>query len=170
MDIVRRSSIKDCIYIYIIKDLGYDGFFNYEIDEIALEKLPSELSHRFQPFKKSPSIAIFNKDILILKKTWNKNNFKNNEYFLELNELELEKIEQVNFSKQSQGCSKKEIFNYLKKILLTIPISELYDLLGDYPEEQLQEYKKHMDKYISFLTEKIEKTYESLELYRQGKL
>ncbi len=157
-------------FIYIIKDLGYDGFFNFEIDKKSLQDMDFSIQKRFQPYQNSPSIAVFNKKVLELKKVWTKSNFTNNKYFIELREEELQIIENTNFSWQSRGHSKKEIFNHLKQIILTIPISELYDLLGDYPEKQLQEYKKHMDEYISFLAEKIDKTYKSLELYRQGKL
>ena len=51
--------------VRIIKVLNYDGFFNYEIDKIGLDFLHKIGNYSFTASDiKSPSIAIFNKNIL----------------------------------------------------------------------------------------------------------
>ena len=68
------------IFIDSIRNLGYDGFFNFEIDKVVLQRLHSNLRFQFDFYQGSPAVAVFNKDILLLQKTWNKNNFEEKRY------------------------------------------------------------------------------------------
>lgn len=151
------------IFIDIIKELNYDGFFNYEIDETALKKIPNNCLPKYNSVRQSPAIAVFNKDILVLNKTWDQYNFKDNKTFVELHEIERAFIEQVSFSRQRSGYSVKDVFNYLKKIVLTFTISELYNILKPISQDEIVEFQESQKRYSEALEKRVDKIYKILE-------
>ncbi len=142
-------------FIDIIRNLGYDGFFNFEIDKVALQRLHSNLRFQFDFYQGSPAVAVFNKDILVLRKTWSKNNFEDNSEFQELKKEELDIIETINLDWQSQGKSKKEILDYLRKRTLTVKPLEIQELLVDYPQDTLKIYNEQINRYTTDLENKL---------------
>lgn len=61
--IIRDNQLRDDL-IYIIRELKYDGYFNFEIDDKMIDDLHSRGIYRYDFQKHSPSIGIFNTDIL----------------------------------------------------------------------------------------------------------
>lgn len=77
----------------IIRDLGYDGYFNFEIDSIAVEMLRRSEEFRYDDFDiKSPAIGLFNKDVLMKVYKYDESNIESYPEYEKLRQRELEHI------------------------------------------------------------------------------
>lgn len=132
--------------IEIVKDLGYDGYFNWEIDKKMLDDYHERNMYKFDLRIKSPSIGIFNKKILIKKKVWDKSNYNQSKDFLKFKETELEIIKEKALKDKVEYKDPKETIDYLRKCILVIPYEQIKQIIEETTlEEAVIDKIKHLE-------------------------
>lgn len=103
-DIYRKELIA------IIKDLGYDGYFNYEFDQESMEKLKS-FGFDDIPFESNnPSIGVFNNNIFKKVRTWTLDEFIDSDFTVKYKQKEIEELRGYYISRSKYGFSKEELY------------------------------------------------------------
>lgn len=139
-------------YLKKLKNLGYDGYFNYEIDDelvwhsIIANKCINTL------YKQSPSIGIFNKNIL--QKIETINNPTKDERIKQYKSLELEYIEyQILKLYKNDKFTDFELYCLYDKLRSQIlnfePKQILYMIFKFNPEKYINDYNELKKKFGS---------------------
>lgn len=132
--------------IEIVKDLGYDGYFNWEIEKEMLDDYHEKNMYKFDLRIKSPSIGIFNKKILIKNKVWDKSNYEDCEDFLKFKETELKIIKEKALEGKRNYKSNKEIIDYLRKCILVISYEQIKQIVEETTlKEAVEDKIKHLE-------------------------
>lgn len=127
---LRENSIKESL-ISIVQQLGYDGYFNWEIDDKVLDKYHRDNIFKFDFFKESPSIGIFNKNILVTKNVWNKNNYKDCKNYKDFVELELKIIKDKALEDKRNYIDSKDTINFLRRRILAVPYEQIKQIVEE---------------------------------------
>lgn len=127
---IREPSIKDDL-IYIVRQLGYDGYFNWEIDEKVLKEYHKNNMFKFDFFTESPSVGIFNKDILIQKTIWNKSNYKDCKNYQKFESAELELVKEQALQGKRDYKSNSDIINFLRRRILSVPYEKIKQIVEE---------------------------------------
>lgn len=133
--VILEGDYNRQILIDIIKDLGYDGYFNYEIDKESIDFL-----HKAGVFKysdltiKQPSICIFNKDSIKKVFEWDKKSLLRNSKF---NDIKNKEIEWFSYKVRNKMLETKDEFDEeffiegMYRLTLTLDKNELYDIIDE---------------------------------------
>lgn len=141
--------------IAIVKDLGYDGYFNWEIDEKVLKEYHEKDIYKWDFREGSPSIGIFNKKILIKKQVWNKNNFDQCEDFIDFKNLELEIIKEKTLNLKYEKKNNQYIIDYLRKRILAIPYEQIKEIVENITlTEAIKYHKKNLEESKDLILER----------------
>lgn len=152
---IRDNQLRDDL-IYIIRDLKYDGYFNFEIDQKMLDELHDRNIYKYDNQKHSPAIGIFNTDILILKNTWDKNNFELCSAFTEFKNEETKRLKEIALFEKSKNTSSKEIINFIRKQTISLTYEEIIKLTVNINLKEALAYKRALEKTIDLFLERIE--------------
>lgn len=107
--------------IIAIKSLGYDGYFNYEIDENFYKEIRKYPWCRFSELQiKSPAIAIFNENAIKKITSYNKTNFTKFDIF-----NKIKKEEKKSVLSDAYDKNEEEAFKLLRNRILTLSDEEL---------------------------------------------
>lgn len=130
--------------LHSVKQLGYDGYFNYEIDKDSIDELHSYDIFKFSDLVvKSPSIGIFNKDILEKVFEYDENNI---EKYPEFDKLKNEEIEYVNSLAKRSILKYKDNFDEdmfidnVSKLCVLLSKEEIFNIVENINLEDLKEY------------------------------
>lgn len=133
------------MFIQIIRELGYDGYFNKEIDEMVLESYHKEGIYKFSNLTHSPAVALFNKDKLI----------KLNQYNIEdMVDLEYEKnlVEQKAyiFLLKDRAYPPRKFLQNMWNITYGITAKEILSIFQNITDEKLENKERVLKETIDF--------------------
>lgn len=160
--------------IYSIKQLGYNEYFNFEIDKDSIDNIHKWGLMKFSDLvSESPSIGIFDTDILKKEKEYTNNNIQSYSEYNKLKNREKEYVETLALKQilKNKNCFDKNyfinnIFNicgFLTKKDIQIIIENIStEALFEYLNEGLQFVKNLNFKYhgFKFDKEKVLKEYQ----------
>ncbi len=174
-------------FINIIKDLGYDGYFNYEYDEVLINHLwEAEYFDVNFAHKSQPGIAFFNRDALVEVESWSGKKLINSDFYRELHQKELKAIFEHTWNIIDDPDKLMRTPPKLAKGFITMPTTDdvinamLHEI--DYGEEKIEQQKEKeiekrkaiietmisRQKYDKSIKEKFtEEDYKSEELFRK---
>ena len=142
-----------------IKSLGYDGYFNYEIDEVRYEKIKHSSFCNFSSLQiKSPSVAIFNinKSCEKVAAYSKKEDFEKNPEIKEIKQQEKDYIirSAAHFGKKTE----EEIFYTFRRRIITLTDEELKDAIKRANRKEIiQEQKEREKQYLKSLKQRLDK-------------
>ena len=132
--VLLGSKFRD-IFINIVIDLGYDGFFNFEFSN-AMNREYTLTNKFILDFKCGPSIGVLNKNAFTIKRTYNGiKEFNQVENLEKYKNQEKDAFSSIyNFLINDQHLTKEEILKYFKQDSILLTDEELKDLLfsGDF--------------------------------------
>ena len=144
-------------FIKIIKSLGYDGFFNYEVDKKFLRRMKKSPYWDFmnKVMIDNPSIGVFDESNLI--KVDSNIDFKSESSYKEFSDLEknfiaynlLNLLNNDNFDDEHKYMLYKSLCNSL----MTLSKDEIYELVFSYDKDFILNNSKDFMKKFEYLKE-----------------
>lgn len=127
--------------ISIIQDLGYDGYFNWEVDKKMLDDYHDRGIYKWDLRENSPSIGIFNKKILIKRNVWDKDNYEQCKDFLKFKETELKIVKEKALKDKANYVDSKKTIDSLRRIILSIPYEQIKQVVEETTLKEAALYK-----------------------------
>ena len=133
----------------IIKELGYDGYFNYEYD-LEMKNFLKNITSRSLPVSdKNPAIGVFHNDVFIKIKDWTIDEIRDSDFVSDYKKQEIEKLENLFKSELNRECSYRKCVDRLDDfyVLSKNEFFEYLDVLyADWtPEKAKKSYKKKLE-------------------------
>lgn len=144
-------------FIEIIKSLGYDGFFNYEVDKKFLRRMKKSPYWDFinKVMIDNPSIGVFDESNLI--KVDDNIDFKSENSYKEFSDLEKNFIAYnlLNLLKNDKFDDehKDMLYKSLCNSLMTLSKDEIYELVFSYDKDFILNNSKDFMKKFEYLKE-----------------
>lgn len=144
-------------FIKIIKSLGYDGFFNYEVDKKFLRRMKKSPYWDFmnKVMIDNPSIGVFDESNLI--KVDDNIDFKSENSYKEFSDLEKNFIAYnlLNLLKNDKFDDehKDMLYKSLCNSLMTLSKDEIYELVFSYDKDFILNNSKDFMKKFEYLKE-----------------
>lgn len=144
-------------FIEIIKSLGYDGFFNYEVDKKFLRRMKESPYWDFinKVMIDNPSIGVFDESNLI--KVDDNIDFKKESSYKEFSDLEKNFIAYSLLSLLNGGKFDDEhkdmLYKSLCNSLMTLSKDEIYELVFSYDKDFILNNSKDFMKKFEYLKE-----------------
>lgn len=140
--------------IIAIKSLGYDGYFNYEIDKNYYEETKDYCWCRFSELQiKSPAVAIFNENAIKKISSYNKTNFTKFDIF-----NKIKKEEKIYVLKAAYD--KNNAFELLRNRILTLSNDELKKQIElSQTDKNINFQKERKEIYEQYLKERFDNNY-----------
>lgn len=133
--------------IDIIKELGYDGYFNFEYDEELIKSFWRQNEFRINyTHRNQPGIAFFNKDALVEVESWSGKKLINSDFYKDLHQKELQAIFDQTWNIIDDPDTLIRTPCLLAKGFITMPTTN--DVVNatlneiDYNEERIQQKKE----------------------------
>ena len=145
--------------INIIKGLGYDGFFNYEISKSFLEHMKKLKTPINEVMLNNPSIGIFNKDILLPIDECNRNDFLKNKDWIDYKKKEESYVCYRALSLIQQNLwnnkEKQSLLEELSTTLIALSNTEITEIINGINEETLVNNAKYYMERFHYLKESL---------------
>lgn len=157
------------VLINIIKSLGYDGYFNYELDKNSVDALHKKGIFKYSDLVlKSPSIGIFNKNILTQVNVWNKNNISKNVNYSNIKEREINYLKDLAITKlldEKQNFKIQIFITNMYEQCLTLSEDDTLQVLKNITKKDLKDREISIDetlkndwRFSRFLDKKIKES------------
>lgn len=149
------SSNRECL-VNAIRTLGYDGYFNYEIDKELYNNAKNNPGLCFTNLQvKSSSVAVFNPEKTLIKiKEYSGKELFNLPQVQEFKKDEKNYI--VNFVKENSNKNEEQLFHILNKRIVSLTNPELYlTIRNALIPENIKEQKELEKKAVKFLRERL---------------
>lgn len=149
-DIKKRRKLLD-----LVESLGYDGYFNREVDKELMQHSVAANSITDRRLYNSPSIGIFNKDCLI--KTGTVDDIPNNYRIQKYRDLELDYIEYYLLKTYKESKSLSEAYDVLSEQILNFNSKQIMSIISKFNYKEFEKDYNDLCKEfgdISLFTEK----------------
>ena len=137
--------------------MGYDGYFNSEIDESRYEELKNSSFCNFSALQvKSPSAAIFNldKSCEMVAVYNSKEDFEKSSEIKEIKQQEQDYI--IRSAAYFAGKTEEEIFYLLRRRIITLTDEELKNVIKKLNKQKIiKEQKEKEEKYLDNIRKRI---------------
>lgn len=139
--------------VSIIKDLGYDGYFNYEIDKDTIDEIHSRGIFAYNDLlAKSPAIAVFNSGILLEIESWTKDTVERNPDFVKFRDKEKRYVKNVLIRRIAKGSLHTED---LPEIAVTLSENDINFILDSIALEDIDAYSRKSEAIAKTMLKRI---------------
>ena len=143
--------------INAIKSMGYDGYFNSEIDESRYEELKNSSFCNFSALQvKSPSVAIFNldKSCEMVAVYNSKEDFEKSSEIKEIKQQQKDHI--IRSAAYFAGKTEEEIFYLLRRRIITLTDEEIRNDIKKLKKQKIiKKQKEKEEKYLDNIRKRI---------------
>ena len=146
-------------FINIIKSLGYDGFFNYEVSPSFIKRMKKLKMSVMEVMINNPSIGIFNKDILLPIETLDYKYFEKSQDWISYKEKEETYIcyRVLKLIKENQASAEniRDLIDTLINdgILVAHTSKEIFDIVMSINIDELMDNEKDFMEKFHYLNE-----------------